>query len=205
MLYEPLPCKPGSSPFHVKGLAYRGFFAYAERRIPGGMAKVLSHFADAELRVFFKQPFLAGTLYDVLPVMPLVSVMAHLERLSIEEFTRRSARSQALYDVKGVYRRYVDGRSLSEFVLRIPKFIMQYSDFGVTDLIECNEQGALFVRTGVPLYIVPWFLPMNESYMETVLAFVGSFRPKAKGQVGSMGDAREKSIATVSLRIRVSY
>lgn len=205
MLYEPLPCKPGTSPFHVKGLAYRGFFAYGERRIPGGMAKVLNQFGAAELRLFFKQPFLAGTLYDVLPIVPLVSVMANLERVSIDEFARRSARQQALYDVKGVYKRYVEGRSVSEFVPRIPKFIMQYSDFGVTDLAECNADAAVFVRTGVPLYIVPWFLPMNESYMETVLAYLGSARPKVKGQVGAAGDGREKGMATVSLRIRVTF
>lgn len=205
MLYEALPKPPGTSSFRVKGLAYRGFFAYANKHVADGMERIWSAMPEPDLRAFFAQPFLAGTLYDVLPVIPLASVIAHIEKVAVDELARRTAKLQAVHDVQGVYKRFVQGRDAASFVPRIPKFIMQYTDFGSVEQTEHREADALFVRTGVPKYIVPWFLPMNEAYMEAVLHYLGSHRARVRGNVGSLSEASSDGLATVTLRFRVQF
>ena len=169
-----LPVAAGTSPFHVKGLAYRGFEAYAKRNVEGGMERVRFELADAKLREFLSQPFLAGSWYDLLPVVPLAATIALLERSSLEDFVRRSARRQALYDARHVHRRFSLGHPPSSLVPRLPRLFMQYTDFGGAEVADMGElsgaeagQGAV-VRTGVPVYILPWFLPMHGH---------GDFRP----------------------------
>jgi hypothetical protein len=45
--YEALPFPPGSSPFRIKGVAYRGHVDYAASFIPGGERAVIEGFRDA--------------------------------------------------------------------------------------------------------------------------------------------------------------
>jgi hypothetical protein len=194
----------------VKGLAYRGFEAYAKRNVEGGMDRVRAELKDPKLRGFLTQPFLAGSWYDVLPVVPLAAAMAALERSSLEDFVRRSARRQALYDAQHVHRRFFQGHPPSALVAKIPRLFMQYTDFGGADVVNMGHlagadsgQGAV-LRTGVPAFILPWFIPMNEAYIEAILGAMGSQRPRVKGQVLPK-DGGVSGIPTVPVRFRVMW
>jgi hypothetical protein len=200
----------GTSPFHVKGLAYRGFEAYAKRNVEGGMDRVRSELKDPALREFLMQPFLAGSWYDVLPVVPLAAAIAGLERSSLEDFVRRSSRRQARYDAQHVHRRFFEGHPPSALLSKIPRLFMQYTDFGRADVADMGDlsgaeagQGAV-VRTGVPAFILPWFVPMNEAYIEAILEVMGSERPRSKGQIVSR-DGDVAGVPTVTVRFRVMW
>ncbi len=208
--YGALPVPPGTSPFHVKGLAYRGFEAYANRHVEGGFQRVRDELKDPGLREYLMQPFLAGSWYDVLPVVPLACAIAAAERLPVEDFVRRSARRQALYDAQHVHKRFSEGHSPSGLLPRLPRLFLQYTDFGGSEIVDMGDspgaevvQGAV-VRTGVPAYILPWFVPMTEAYIETVLGVMGSERPRVKGQV-SPRDGEVGGLPTVAVRFRVMW
>lgn len=200
----------GTSPFHVKGLAYRGFEAYAKRNVEGGMDRVRTEIQDPGLRDFLKRPFLAGSWYDVLPVVPLAAALAGLERSSMEDFVRRSSRRQALYDAQTVHRRFFEGHPPSSLVWKIPRLFTQYTDFGGTEVVDMGDLASaeagqgMVLRTGVPTFILPWFIPMNEAYIEALLGVMGSERPTVKGQVVSK-DADVSGVPTVTLRLRVMW
>ncbi len=205
-----LPVPAGTSPFHVKGLAYRGFEAYVKRNVGGGMERIRADLGDPALREFLMQPFMAGSWYDVLPVVPLASAIAALERSSLEDFVRRSARRQALYDAQNVHRRFFQGYPPSSLVWKLPRFFMQYTDFGGAEVADGGELTgpetgqAAVLRTGVPAFILPWFLPMNEAYIETILEVMGSERPRAKGQVLPK-DGEVAGLPTVTVRFRMMW
>ncbi|HZF47423.1 MAG TPA: hypothetical protein VE093_02175 [Polyangiaceae bacterium] len=208
--HRELPVPAGTSPFHVKGLAYRGFEAYAKRNVAGGMDRVRAEVDDPALRAFLMQPFMAGSWYDVLPVVPLASAIAALERSSMEDFVRRTSRRQALYDAQHVHKRFFQGYPPSSLVSRLPRFFMQYTDFGRAEVAEAAEvtgpetgQGTV-IRTGVPAFILPWFLPMNEAYIEAILDGMGSARPRAKGQVLPK-DGEVAGVPTVTVRFRMMW
>lgn len=194
----------------MKGLAYRGFEAYAKRNVEGGMERVRAELGDAELQGFLRQQFLAGSWYDVLPVVPLAAALARLSRSPLEDFVRRSSRRQALYDAEHVHSRFFKGYPPSALVGKMPRLFMQYTDFGGAEVVDMGEpagaeatDGAV-LRTGVPAFILPWFLPMNEAYIEAILEVMGSPRPRVKGQV-SPKDGEVGGVATVTVRFRMMW
>src|SRR5690606_12713961 len=46
---------PGESPFHVKGIAYRGHLEYVEAHVPGGVDAMKAAFPDPAVAAFFDQ------------------------------------------------------------------------------------------------------------------------------------------------------
>ena len=101
---KPLPCRPGESPFKIKGGAYRGHLDYVAEQVPGGVEEMLRGFRDPALAEFFQQKFLASTFYDILPLVVAGYVCARQARKSFSEFVRVRSRYPAERDVSGIYR-----------------------------------------------------------------------------------------------------
>ncbi len=100
----PLPCDAGASPFHMKGMAYRGFIRLVEKSAPGGLPGFREALADARLRDFVAQPFLASARYDVLPMVPLFATLARLCGVPFGALVEEASAVQCRYDVKTVFK-----------------------------------------------------------------------------------------------------
>lgn len=202
--FGPLPVPAGTSPFHVKGLAYRGYEAYVKHNVGGGMERVCRDIGDARLRQFLMQPFMAGCWYDILPVVPLSAALAAVMRTTVEDFMRRSARRQALYDTQTVHKRFYNGHKPGDLMAMMGRIFMQYTDFGSSEVVHAQEGQGVVSRTGVPVYLLPWFMPMNEAYIEAALGIMGSERPRVRGQVLPK-DGEVGGMATVTVRFRMVW
>jgi hypothetical protein len=170
---EALPFAAGTSPFHVKGVAYLGHVDYAEKHIPGGAQAVAEAMHDPALRGFFQQKFLAASWYDVFPMVPVWHTCAKLLHQNPTDFMRERMRYQAASDIHGVYRFLLKLASAKAIALRLPRVMQQYFDFGIS---ESRVAGPGLVRatvSGVPEAIAAWFRLAGETYTVIALGLAG--------------------------------
>ena len=106
---SPLPCAPGESPFHIKGMPYRGLLYFVAKSLPGGVEAFTAALEDPRLRAFVGQTFLATVRYDVLPMLPLFTTLARLLDVPFDALVQGAAASQARYDARTVYQRILSG------------------------------------------------------------------------------------------------
>jgi hypothetical protein len=171
---EELPFPAGESPFHIKGVALRGYVDYVERRVSGGMKSVLAEFRTPELKRFFEQPFLAASWYDVFPLVPAGHVCAKLLNLPFPEYLRIRARDQAERDIRGVYKLMLKIASPDAVARRFLKLSMQQYDFGSVSGKMVKSGHVESVRSGVPAILVPWLASLIDGYPRYVLAMAGA-------------------------------
>jgi len=169
-----LPCPPGASPFHIKGIAYRGVLRLLEARVPGGIDALGRELDDERIVPFLGQPFLASTWCDLLPMLPINVAMARLLGKPVEVLGREQGAEQARYDVEQVYRRLFDATTFDNIATLLGRFERQYYDFGdgVGELLAPGH--VLFRRLGVPEFVVSWFAPMHAAYAEQILRMKGA-------------------------------
>ena len=171
--YETLPFEPGTSPFHIKGVAYRAHVEYARSEIPGGEKAVIGEFQKPVFKHFFEQQFLASTWYDVFPMLPVWQICARLMRQTPTEFLKARTRHQALLDINGVYKVLLKIASPETVALRMPRLVSQYFDFGKTTANVVRPGLVRIEHSGVPTLIVPWFLTVGETYLTVALELAG--------------------------------
>jgi hypothetical protein len=202
--FPPLPCAPGASPFHIKGLAYRGLVRAVSRLLPGGVDQLCSTLSDKGLSAFVTQPFLASGFYDVLPIYPLTATLAAMARVPFERFLREGSFEQARYDAAHVFRRMYDGAGIEDVPERVARFEAQYYDFGRT---EARLSPGLIVlhRHDVPEYVSPWLASMKSGYTEEVARIVGASRPHCTARTPVPGHPREGyPLVSISCELRWS-
>lgn len=165
----------GEAPFRVKGLAYRGHVAYADKFVPGGNAAILAALKERpELRAFFSQPFLAASRYDVVPLALTGIGAARVTGLSFHQFVRTRSEWQARDDLNGVYRAMLSVAAPEQVALRLPKMMAQYFDFAP---VETERIAAGHVRTharAVPLPLHAWLAAVAEGYLFEVFRVMGA-------------------------------
>jgi serine/threonine protein kinase len=159
----PLPCAPGASPFHVKGNPYRGLLHAAEN-LPGGIDTLCDALDDPRLRDFVRQPFLATSRYDVLPMYPISYALARLAGRSFDAYVREGTAAQARYDARTAYRRIFDGAAVNDIPDRIARFNANYYDFGEFVGSVAGEHEFAIEYRATPAYFYPWYGRMNEAY-----------------------------------------
>jgi serine/threonine-protein kinase len=169
-----LPCPPGTSPFHIKGIAYRGMVHMIEKRIPGGMAALELELDDPRLVPFLHQPFLAASWYDILPALPINVAIARTLGKPVDVLAREQGAEQARYDVERVYLRLFERMSFENAHTQLARFGRQYYDFG--DCIgEMVSPGHVKVtRLGLPEMMLRWFAPMHSAYAEQIVRMKGA-------------------------------
>jgi hypothetical protein len=172
--HENLPFAPGTSPFHIKGIAYRGHVDYAEKHIPGGASAVALAFRNPLLTAFFSQQFLAASWYDALPLLPAWATCARLLNQPALDFLRVRARHQANADIHGVYRLILKIASAEAVALRVPRAVGQYFDFGTTEAHVVRPGVVRFQQTGLPKMMAPWFSVVGETFLTVALEIAGA-------------------------------
>jgi serine/threonine protein kinase len=171
-----LPCAPGSSPFRIKGLGYRGYVGAVRKLLPGGVDELCAALDDARLHAFVRQPFLASAWYDVLPMYPLTAALAALVGRPYDAFVRAGILEQARHDALHVFHRMYDGATVEDLVRRMPRFDAQYFDFGRT-VIGLQAPGHIVVELReTPAYATPWLGRMKSAYTEEAARILGARR-----------------------------
>jgi hypothetical protein len=201
---EVLPFRAGTSPFHVKGVAYLGHVDYAEKHIPGGAQVVAAAMHDTALREFLEQKFLAASWYDVFPMVPVWYACAKLLHQNPTDFLRERMRYQAASDIHGVYRFLLKLASAKAIALRLPRVMQQYFDFGVS---ESRVVGPGLVRakvSGVPEPIVPWFRLAGETYTAIALELAGiAFVQVRRLPISPAGEAHGVRLVSLGFDIQL--
>lgn len=169
----PLPRPAGTSPFLIKGNPYRGLASLVSRALRGGIDELCEAIEDPALRDFFRQPFLASSRYDVLPMRPLVTTLARLLGRPLDELIVQTTAAQARYDYRTVFRQLLGGSRLDNWHERTARFGAQYYSFGHFDG-DAVAPGIVVMRHhGVPEYLAPWYAPMQAAYAEETVRVLG--------------------------------
>ncbi|HEY6458910.1 MAG TPA: serine/threonine-protein kinase [Polyangiaceae bacterium] len=169
----PLPRPAGTSPFQIKGIPYRVLAYLVSRALPGGLEDLCDAIDDATLREFVRQPFLASSRYDVLPIRPLMVTLAHLLGRSFLDLLLTSTVAQARYDYRTVFRHMMGGATLDDWHERSSRFGTQYYTFGRFDSERVTPGVVVMRHHGVPEYLAPWYAPMQAAYAEETVRLLG--------------------------------
>jgi serine/threonine protein kinase len=167
------PFPPGKSPFRAKGTAFTGVFAAHDRLVDGGFARVVASL-DPDLREFCSQPFLAASMYDVLPLVPISVRGAQLAKTPFRDHVRTIGEMQVERDRSGVYKNLLGGSSAEEVLAKIPRLFSQYFDFGSIDAKVTSPTTFEGATRGLPAPFAPWYLLCGEGMMSALLAAVGA-------------------------------
>jgi hypothetical protein len=170
----PLPCPAGESPFHIKGMAYRGMVRFIEKAVPGGIDGFCESLSDTSLRDFLHQPFLASTRYDILPFVPLSAALGRILGVPPDLLVRRAAASQCQYDSQTVFKAIFSDQDPNAIAECFARFNAQYYDFGKYKGTVVEPFRIELESREIPAYAVIWFEPMHLAYSEEVARIVGA-------------------------------
>jgi hypothetical protein len=202
--YEALPFPAGTSPFRIKGVAYRGHVDYAASFIPGGERAVVEGFRDPTLRAFFEQRFLAASWYDALPMVPVWHLCAKLLRQNPTDFLKVRTRHQALRDIQGVYRFILKLVSAESIAMRGPRIVQQYFDFGTTEATVLRRGLVRAVVTGVPDLLAPWLRVVAETFVLVALDLAGvKFAQVRRLGITPAGEAHGVRLTSIGFELQL--
>ncbi len=177
---KPLPFAPGQSPFHVKGLVYKGHLDWVAANCPGGVEAQNRAFADPRVAAYFEQRFLPSSWYDLLPAIAAAYVVARLCGTTLAEFLRVRARHQAERDLGGIYRLLLKFTSPNQVVTRYAAVQSQYFDFGASSARLVGPGHAIVERRQFPVMMVDWMTPVQETFAQVAVAAAGGKRVKVE-------------------------
>jgi serine/threonine protein kinase len=200
----PLPCEPGMSTFHIKGIAYRGVVKLVESRVKGGLPALDEELGNPAISQFIRLPFLAASRYDVLPMLPINVGIARVLGKPIETLGVEQGIAQARYDARYVYRRLFEEMTFDTLPAYLARFGAQYYEAG-----ECTAElvapgHALLRRKRVPAYVLPWLLPIHAAYAEEVVRLKGA-RAVASKSRPPVEAPTHKGIAVVDVDVDVTW
>lgn len=188
----------------MRGSTYLGIREWVNDRVRGGLPAVLEHISDGDLRDFASQVFLPVGLYDVLPLRPLTEAVALAEGRAYDESVRTRARAVAQRDINSLYKLLLRAISPATAVDRLQRVAQRYFDFGGTSVRSIGERRTEGTNTGMPRFIAPWFTPMLDGYMATILEISGARSPRVRFSAPERDGERE-GIETVTIRFEVSW
>jgi hypothetical protein len=168
------PFTPGTSPFRTKGTAYQGLCASFDRRVPGGSTAVFSRLEDPVVGRFFDQQFLAGSTYDILPLLEASMLAAKVASQPWREFVRGGAAFQAERDLNGVYKVLLKLASPRLVVERLPRVLVQYFNFGRVSGSFSGKTRYEASAHGIPKPVAPWLAAVGEGFIPKVMTAAGA-------------------------------
>lgn len=200
---EQVRYSPGKSPFHVKGHVYRSSIDYYSHTLPGGVAQVFEQLDDAH-RAFFDQPFLAGSWYDALPLLPLSHAGANARGMRHYDALLERATAQAKQDVEGIYKGILRITSPELVALRVGRVLLQYFDFGRAYAQIVRPGTCEIVQSGVPASLVELGAPVAKGFVVTLVTMAGG--QDVQFSAGSATpDGRVEGTPTMRVRYDVSW
>ena len=197
-----LPFAPGTSPFRVKGTAFRGHFEYVTRVFPPGLERMLDAIDDPALKDFFRQHFLASSFYDVFPLAWAAVIGAKMSKMPYLDFVRIRTREQAKLDVGGVYRVLLALASPNAVAQRLPRLVSQYFNFGGATVQKNVPGEVMAVQSGMPLPLVPWYEVLVTNYCEVVLSRAGAKNLQVKCTRADGGQAHGIPLMDLHLEMK---
>lgn len=196
---------PGASPFHVKGVLYRGTQEYFAKEVPGGIEALYAQLADdPALLAFIQQTFLPSSWYDVLPAARLIRAEARAVGLTLARYLRLRTRYQAERDIGGVYRVLLKLASPDLVANRLPRLMAQMFDFGTTDT-RVLATGHLDMRMrAFPAALVDWYVGCFGVYADVALRLAGAQNVAVTTKT-PLPDGDRDGIPLVVIGIEVRY
>lgn len=195
---------PGKSPFHAKGLVYQGARDFYAQRIPGGLEALEPNLEDELREFFFEQQFLAGSWYDVLPIVPLSRRAAHLAGLTHPALVRENAAWVANRDMNGVYRFALKLASPAAVASRLPRLSMQYFDFGDASGEQTGDGRFETWRYGIPTSLAQWMVWVTQGFTPVALTAAGA-RSTTVRVADQEQDGTVLGHATVQMRFIIEW
>lgn len=175
----PLPTAPGASPYRTKGLTYRATTSHTERTVKGGMSALCAALPP-ELGRFAAQPFLAGSWYDFLPVVPICERAAELAGIELADWLRAASRAAAEEQANGLYRFLLSLVSDESIALWIPRLTERYFDFGVLKSELVAPGHVRLIRTGTPAYALEWYRVCGPEYVIAAIEIARAKRGRVR-------------------------
>jgi hypothetical protein len=173
-LQPPLIGEPGQGPFHIKGLAFEGLFAYVAQKVPDGKARAFERIADPRVRAYLQQPFLAASRYDIVAYLHMVSAAAGAAGVPAARFLAEQSAWQAARDVGGVYRLLLKVTSPETVAQRLGLAWARYFDFAKIDVLSVTPGCVVLHVRQMPTVLVPWYRIGARSAGDTIIALAGA-------------------------------
>jgi hypothetical protein len=191
-------------PFRARGLLYQGARDFYDAVIPGGFATVTASITDIALRSFCAQSFVAGGLYDVMPIIPLATAAARVRGVTFPSQVRDNARWLAERDLNRVFRALVSLATPEMLALRLPRISMRYFDFGRADGKMTRDKLLESHRIGVPASLAQWFVLVTEGFVPYALGLTGAKNVRVRTGP-PRPDGAEHGVPVVRLRFEISW
>jgi hypothetical protein len=169
-----VPFAPGTSTFYIKGIGYRGVAHFIDSKVPGGFTALARELDDPELVAFVRQPFLAASRYDVLPMLPINAAIARALGKPLATLAAEQGAAQASYDVQYVYRRLFESMTLETLHQYVPRLADTYFDSGECTAERVGPGHIVVHRRRLPEYVLPWFAPAQTAYLEEIARAKGA-------------------------------
>ena len=199
-----LPVPAGTSPFHIKGSAYKGLRSRQVKPVPGGLERVLEVIDDPVAREFLGQHFMANQWYDYLPVLLLAGAAIAVTGRPAEEYVTEGATLHAENDLRGVYTVLLFFTSPETAMRRMPIVHRQYFDFGSTEVRIVEKGVAETVISGWPAIAAPFFQLYTTEFVHRLLVLSGGKDPQARWAKPEP-DGEKAGIPLFRLRVRTTW
>ena len=205
-LIDKWPFALGESPFHIKGVAYKGTLESISKDSGSRLSGVKDRIADErpELSKFIDGPFLASSKYDVFGLPLFTFYVAQELGRDFKAHVYRISRAQLEADLSGVYRFLLKLASPERVLKQIVLVTNQYFDFGEMELLESKKKSATMVRRDFPLLLLPWYEDVAKGYGEVALERAGAKDPKVLCRVEERG-AKIHSLEAGDLYLDASW
>ena len=185
------------SGFRARGVVYLGARDYIEKYVPGGCTAVRSALRS-ETAAFWDQLFLAGALFDALPIVEISRAAAEISGQSHEDFIRANAQWLAQRDIRGVYRAILHVLSPELVAVRLPRVSLRYFDFGEASAKMSSDGVCSAEQRGLPQSMASWFTACVEGFVPKALALSGARNPRVR-PVKAIREGEANGVVTVTL------
>ncbi len=199
----PLPCAPGKSPFHIKGEFYRqmtGTVAHYDERTKGAVTRGLRR---EGLDAFMAQKFLASSLYDVLPLPRIFTVVAEALDVDVRELTGKLGKNAIELSMKGIYQSLFARLTPQNFSERFASIIPHIYDFAPAVVTrDADGQGGTMVRDGMPLCVSEWWSLVTIPFVEVPLTANGAKEIRIDWKIDPKGLKSGVALGKVTWNLR---
>jgi hypothetical protein len=151
-----------------------------------------------DLAAFWGQIFLAGSMYEALPIVEISRVASELAGLPHWELVRRNAEWLAERDIRGVYKMLFGVLSPESVAVRLARVASRYFDFGEASAKMVAERVCSAEQRALPQPMSSWFTACVTGFVPKALSLAGAKQPEVK-PLGAVNDGEVQGTPTVTL------
>ncbi|MFT3923231.1 MAG: hypothetical protein QM778_11925 [Myxococcales bacterium] len=193
---------PGEGPFRIKGTGYLGHMRWVEQHYPGGRQAFLAAVSPS-IRAFLDQPFLAMSLFDIMPLICAGHTCARVCKTTFFQFIANRSGHQAQQDLTTLHRALLKLASPRMVASRVPMLMSQYFDFGETAVLESDAKSVRFELSSIPVMYAEWLHAVYDGFGRTLVEATGGVSPRLSVERVPLGNVR--SFPACKLRGTMSW